>query len=515
MYNKKHLVILTCLLVGIGLGLFLYKYLYLGLPLTAESQTPVWSVEAQLTFNANSPVRASFYLPPDQSNYKIIEENFVAGKYGVATPTTQSGRNRISEWTRRNPTGKQTLYYQALIYKTGNSDTTPGPGLSITPSELTGAQAAAAKSIIDNNYTSSTDSISLAVGVVKQLRSNTDGNTNLFLQSDNSPANVARATVKVLQGRVVTQLAYGLALPNDLHQRSEANLIPLLRIWDGEKKIWYYIDPASGRKGLPEDFFIWYYGDNPLLDVDGGRNPTVIFSLSKELRNTLQLANRNELSAQSWMIDYSLFSLPLSTQLAYQVLIMIPLGALIILLVRNVIGIPTFGTFMPVLIALAFRETQLIYGILLFSFIVSLGLMVRFYFEQLKLLLVPRLAAVLSAVILIILALSVISHGLGIDAGLSIAIFPIVIITMTIERMSVVWEEHNGWEALRQGLGSLFSASLSYLAMINSQIEHLFFVFPELLLLLIAAMLWLGRYRGYRLTELFRFKTLFAKNISA
>ena len=233
--------------------------------------------------------------------------------------------------------------------------------------------------------------------------------------------------------------------------------------------------------------------------------------MSKELKNSLQLANRNEVRSQSWMLDYSLFSLPLSTQLAYQVLIMIPLGALIILVVRNIIGIPTFGTFMPVLIALAFRETQLIHGILLFSFIVSLGLMVRFYFEQLKLLLIPRLAAVLSAVILIILVISVISHGLGFDIGLSIAIFPIVIITMTIERMSVVWEEHSGWEAIRQGMGSLFSASLAYLAMISTFIEHLFFVFPEFILLLIAAMLWLGRYRGYRLSELFRFNTLFEK----
>jgi hypothetical protein len=514
-YNNKHLITLTVLLVGLGLGLFLYKYIWLGLPLAPDNQTPVWSIEAQLTFTANEPVRATFYIPPDQANYKILEENFVAEKYGVTTPNTQSGRNRVAEWTRRNPSGKQTLYYQALVNKTADEATTQGPGTSVTPSTLTGAKAAAAKTIIDNNYTASTDSISLAIGVVKQLRSNADGNTNVFLQGDNSPHNVARAAIEVLQGRVVAQIAQGILLPEDLHQRSETGLNTLLRIWDGEKKLWYYIDPTSGRKGLPEDFFIWYYGDTPLLEVDGGRSPNAVFSLSKELKNTLQLANRNEMYNHSWMLDYSLFSLPLSTQLAYQVLIMIPLGALIILLVRNIIGIPTFGTFMPVLIALAFRETQLVYGILLFSFIVALGLLVRFYFEQLKLLLIPRLAAVLSAVILIILVLSVISNGLGVDAGLSIAIFPIVIITMTIERMSVVWEEHNGWEALRQGLGSLFAASMSYLAMINTWIEHLFFVFPECILFLIAAMLWLGRYRGYRLTELFRFNTLFEKKTSA
>jgi hypothetical protein len=39
-------------------------------------------------------------------------------------------------------------------------------------------------------------------------------------------------------------------------------------------------------------------------------------------------------------------------------------------------------------------------------------------------------------------------------------------------------------------------------------LEHLIFVFPELLLVLLAVTLVLGRYSGYRLTELFRFRAL-------
>jgi hypothetical protein len=39
-------------------------------------------------------------------------------------------------------------------------------------------------------------------------------------------------------------------------------------------------------------------------------------------------------------------------------------------------------------------------------------------------------------------------------------------------------------------------------------IEHLVFVFPELLLVLLAATLLLGRYSGYRLMDLYRFKAL-------
>ena len=55
---------------------------------------------------------------------------------------------------------------------------------------------------------------------------------------------------------------------------------------------------------------------------------------------------------------------------------------------------------------------------------------------------------------------------------------------MTIERMSIVWEESSAGEAIKQGLGSLGVASVAYLAMTNNQIEYLMYQFPELLLVL-------------------------------
>ena len=90
------------------------------------------------------------------------------------------------------------------------------------------------------------------------------------------------------------------------------------------------------------------------------------------------------------------------------------------------------------------------------------------------------------------------------------ALFPLVILTMTIERMSIVWEERGAAESLLSGLGSIFAAALAFIAMNNKFLEHLVFVFPELLLVLLAATLLLGRYSGYRLTDLYRFKALAA-----
>ncbi len=54
-------------------------------------------------------------------------------------------------------------------------------------------------------------------------------------------------------------------------------------------------------------------------------------------------------------------------------MIMIPIGVLVILILRNLIGLQTLGTFTPVLIALAFRETGLQWGIALFTVITALA----------------------------------------------------------------------------------------------------------------------------------------------
>ena len=79
---------------------------------------------------------------------------------------------------------------------------------------------------------------------------------------------------------------------------------------------------------------------------------------------------------------------------------------------------------------------------------------------------------------------------------------------MTIERMSIVWEERGPYEAIKQGSGESLAAALAYLVMHNREVQHLFFVFPELLLVLLAATLLLGRYSGYRLVELVRFRVM-------
>jgi hypothetical protein len=106
------------------------------------------------------------------------------------------------------------------------------------------------------------------------------------------------------------------------------------------------------------------------------------------------------------------------------------------------------------------------------------------------------------------LGITVLSFRLGIEQGLSIALFPMVILAMTIERMSITWEERGALEAAKETVGSLVVAICGYFAMNEPHLQHLMFYFPELLMVLLALTLMLGAYSGYRVSELIRFKAL-------
>ena len=91
--------------------------------------------------------------------------------------------------------------------------------------------------------------------------------------------------------------------------------------------------------------------------------------------------------------------------------------------------------------------------------------------------------------------------------GLQVTVFPMVVLAWTIERMSMLWDEDGPGEALVQAGGSLAAAVLAYLVMRVHVVDYWAQYFPELLLLLLAGIILIGRYTGYRLSELVRFKS--------
>lgn len=502
--SRFHLYILCLILTALSLGLFLYKVLALRFPVVPGSEESIWQVEARVTFTAQGrSTKVHLFLPKSTPTLSVVNESFISRGYGLTTK--KSGANRQARWSTRKARGRQTLYYRSVVRRveTRESLETEKEPRIIDPG-FEGSFLEAAEALVGAIREQSADLDSFVTELLRHLREGqSEENIRLLLGRDDSPERAIETAVGVLaQARVAARSVHGIHLEAD---NRNAPVRHWLEVYD--RGVWRPYDFTTGVEGIPEDRLPWWRGPEPLGEVRGGQRFQVVLSVAVNQEEGIRSAIERTRFVNPGFLEFSLFRLPIQTQSVYRVLLMIPLGAFLVVIFRNLVGISTFGTFMPVLIALAFRETQLLWGISLFSLMVGLGLAFRFYLDQLKLLLVPRLASVLIMVVLLMVVLSVVTNKLGIERALSVALFPMVIMTMTIERMSIVWEERGAGEALKQGLGSLLVASLCYLVMSVAYLEHVIFVFPELLLLLLVGTLLLGRYTGYRLVELRRFKS--------
>jgi len=501
--NTRHLYGLILTLLIVGLSVFCYRHFMLDVPLTDTENIDSWMVEANLHFIAerNAPVKASFTIPYMPPHLAILDEYFVAQNYGVTT--NLNGYNRRVVWSLRRSTGRpQSLYYRAIVRETDNNDAylTKPPRLKVQLLEEN--KKMAVETIIGQARQSSADIQTFAQATLKELNKK-NGNAKLLVGNDFTDHNIVDAAILILnQVKIYAMPIHGVHLA----QQAKADFKLFLAVYNGKE--WIYINPRTSATGLPKDFLTWQYGSEPMFDIVGGKKPLFTLTVSPTPINALSIAKTHGLQSSSQLLRFSLLQLPVHVQETYKILLMLPVGAFIILLLRNFIGLKTFGTFMPVLIALAFRETHVIWGIILFTIIVSFGLVARFYLEKLRLLLVPRLAAILTVVVLLMIFISVVSQNLGLESGLSVALFPMVILTMTIERMCISWDERGAYDAIQSGVGSIIAAVIAFWAMNYPPLQYLIFAFPELLLVLLAIILWFGQYRGYRLFELFRFNAL-------
>ena len=198
--------------------------------------------------------------------------------------------------------------------------------------------------------------------------------------------------------------------------------------------------------------------------------------------------------------------LPLDLHRVFEVLLLMPLGALVTSIFRTVIGIRTFGTFTPSLIALSFVYADWRTGLLVFAAVMVLGLASRKFLDQLKLLLVPRLSIILTLVVLCMaFGVSLLDY-FALTPSAQAVLLPMVILTMTVERFYLTSEEDSVWFATQLLAGTMFLAMCCYLVLRWTTVGHKLLEYPEAHCFTIAVLIVMGRYTGYRLTELWRFR---------
>ncbi len=510
MVSRGVFYVVTAILFVVGILFIGYQHVTFEIPFTPGQMRKVWTVEAKVEFEPTGSGAATvdLSLPAVQPGVTQLKQSTAGLGFGTTYIYHDDGASYV-QWTKRNPAGLQTLYYRAdfLMDDTAQDSSMTVPELkqNVEPEPYLTAMRSIAESALQR----SSNPFSLAVQAISIINSNTEEST-LLLSSYKKP----ELLVHILELAKIPSRIVGVLTLED--GRRNRNLSPRVAVFDGTQ--YEIFNPFTGDSGVGPNELIWNNHDGSILDIQGGTNAQVSFSI---IKNSMSASEAGHLKVETMqasgkdVLSLSIDTLPIEEQSLFKSILLLPIGVLIVVFLRILIGIKTSGTFMPVLIAMAFLQTSLLVGLIGFVSIVCIGLIVRSWLSHLNLLLVARISAVIITVIVLIGAISIITYKIGLTEGIKVTFFPMIILSWTIERMSILWEEEGYREVLKQGGGSLFVAVCAFLAMNSEVIQHITFNFLGLQFVILALVLIMGNYTGFRLTELKRFKPLSQKIIEA
>ena len=439
---------------------------------------------------------ARLAIPNTQPGFTQLNQQTASPGYGLSFVERESGT--YAEWSIREANGDQSLYYKVdmLVDPFAIPDEqTVIP--SAKPNVEKEPYATAAQMILERAIERSSSNYTLARELIHEFN-NQQQTAELLAQVKPKTAWISQL---LQEAGVPARRIHALELEDGRRRQS---LIEYIQVFDGDE--YDIFNPETGEQGQAENMLLWQYHSGPVLEVIGATNAQVSYSMISQ-EQPFNIALNQKFADNEWL-NFSLYTLPLEEQAIFKGILLIPVGVLIVVLMRILVGIKTSGTFMPVLIAMAFIQTSLLTGLIGFLLIVGVGLMIRSYLSYLNLLLVARISAVIIMVIGMIAIFSIIAYKFGLTEGMKITFFPMIILAWTIERMSILWEEEGAKQVMIQGGGSLLVAILAYMAMNLDWVRHLTFNFMGIQLILMALTLVAGSYTGYRLLELKRFKPL-------
>lgn len=495
---------LICSVLFAGWSIY-YKVKDWDFNLTPNQTTPIWTIESHLTFKpTNKPIQITLYRPDGSRIYKILDESIVAKNY-----TVREEKDKFI--LTADPQKKdQSIYYRVSVYDNkesrGKIKDTQIPTIK-TP-DFDDTMLPIAQQILTLSEEQSGDSVQKLIRLLNQPIP--DETVITFMPERKDIRTTAHVLTRLLAlKQIPARVIRGITL-----EEGKKTSVPdvMLEAYDMQGKRWLTYDLQTGTIGIPENFIVLQRGGKSLVDVAGGVDSAMKYSVLKSVNSSFGMAKyRAKSASQENLFTFSIYNLPISQQNALKWLTIFPLAILIVVVLRNVVGLKTMGTFTPMLIALALVQTGLISGLIGFGLIVGIGLAIRTGLSKLNLLLVPRISAVVIFVILIIQVCAVLGYVYDWRVATSVLFFPIIIMAWIIERASIIWEEEGFKNATKEVINSVIVAVITYFIVVNPTIRHIMFVFNELNVVILFIVMLLGTYTGYRLTELKRFAPLVKK----
>lgn len=202
-------------------------------------------------------------------------------------------------------------------------------------------------------------------------------------------------------------------------------------------------------------------------------------------------------------------------------LLLLPVIATVVAFMRQFIGITTFGIYTPSIITLSFLVIGMYAGLLTLLTAIFVGSLTRPLLKKFRMLFIPKMAIVITLVSLSLLLILTTSIYLKLfDAAfLSIAIFPMLILSTLVEKFVSAKTDKSLWsasflmgETLLVAIVAYFIAGgeidLGVVVLKLEFIKRMMLNHPEIVFLLIAINVGLGKWNGLRVLERVRFREI-------
>jgi len=511
-------------------GLVIYKVAFAGYGL--ESIVPVVAYEVRTVIRLeghDDPIRVRTFLPRSDVRQTIRQEEFSSAD--LRGSEEFAGDNRRITWSAAAVQGPRTITvsYQAAGRAVRYAlppglaipatDTIP-PAIqdSLKPSSTIQSDApeigelldriAPPPRTVDGTLRAIADFTHDKLASVP-FKGTTDALTALRLLEGSCNGKSRLFVALARRAGLPARLAGGLILEPGTKRTSHQ----WVEVW--VNGIWVPFCPLNRHVAeIPARYLRFYTGDQPLFAHSANINFDYSFTIRRQLMGRQMMGDDDAppwASARLWAL-FGRIGIPLDL---LRILIMLPLGAMVTVALRNVVGLRVFGTFLPALIAVACRETGLWWGLLGFGLLLVLVGLARFFLDRMNLLHTPKLAVMLTLVILAMIIVSATAVAYEIGTLAFISLFPIAVTTLTAERFAIIVEEEGWREATVVSLQTVVAVAACYMVMESPALQSVFLAFPELLLAVIAVDLWLGRWMGLRLVEYRRFAGLLGRGSHA
>ena len=282
---------------------------------------------------------------------------------------------------------------------------------------------------------------------------------------------------------------------------------PILKKW---------IEVKFGDKWIPFDVPKGLFAEKPAsyidlgpINVDSFKEPDSLHTkITKSLYINPELLESGLNVPGTLLLFTEIFKLNDLPLNILAIILLTPLAAMLITVFRNAIGIQTFGTFLPMLIAMSFLSTGFFFGALLFVIVIAVTGIFHYPLGKLGLLTLPKLAIILTTVEGVFLFLIYLGYKWDIAILLKTSLFPVVILTFATERFIKTSTDKGYASAILLALKTLLVSSFCFVIYKSIVFAYLFIVFPELFLCIIAINLSLGTWIGLRMSEVVRFRSL-------